>query len=244
MSELLLDRAGRRRSPATMPGFHAGRPPHNKGLRYPADPPKVEEIIAVMRAAGDRPHGRRLRALIVLLWRAGLRIHEALALTEGDLDQRRGSLLIRPVKLLGMSVALLPVTRDNVDAVCELAVHEHQRRFVAPAAKTVAEAKVHEPGAFLRAIAVDERPVGVLWVQTDEPAPYLVRFMVDASWQGRGIGRHAVALLLDDLRAAGHTELELSYVPAEDGAERFWLNCGFEPTGRMHGGEVVVRMDL
>jgi hypothetical protein len=34
MSEYLLDRAGRRRSPATMPGFHAGRPPRNKGLRY------------------------------------------------------------------------------------------------------------------------------------------------------------------------------------------------------------------
>ena len=59
MSELLLDRAGRRRSPATMPGFHAGHAPGNKGLRYPADPPKVEEIIAVMRAAGDRAHGRR-----------------------------------------------------------------------------------------------------------------------------------------------------------------------------------------
>ena len=53
MSEMLLDRAGRRRSPATMPGFHAGRPPLNKGVRYPADPPKVEEIIAVMRTAGD-----------------------------------------------------------------------------------------------------------------------------------------------------------------------------------------------
>jgi hypothetical protein len=58
MSELLLDRAGRRRSPATMPGFHAGHAPGNKGLRYPADPPKVEEIIAVMRAAGDGTHGR------------------------------------------------------------------------------------------------------------------------------------------------------------------------------------------
>jgi site-specific recombinase XerD len=95
MSELQLDRAGRRRSPATMPGFHAGRSPRNKGLRHPADPPKVEEIIAVMRAAGDGAHGHRLRGLIVILWRAGLRIQEALALTEADLDQRRGSLLVR-----------------------------------------------------------------------------------------------------------------------------------------------------
>jgi site-specific recombinase XerD len=95
MSELLLDRAGRRRSPATLPGFHASHAPGNKGLRYPADPPKVEEIIAVMRTAGDRAHGRRLRGLIVIMWRAGLRIQEALALAEGDLDQRRGALLVR-----------------------------------------------------------------------------------------------------------------------------------------------------
>ena len=95
MSELLLDAAGRRRSPATLPEFHAGRPPRNKGIRYPADPPTIEEIIAVMRRAGDSVHGRRLRGLIVVLWRAGLRIHEALALTEADLDARRGSLLVR-----------------------------------------------------------------------------------------------------------------------------------------------------
>ena len=90
MTEVLFDVAGRRRSPATLPGFGAGRPPRNKGLTYPADPPTVEEIVAVMRAAGDSPHGRRLRALIVVLWRAGLRVHEALARSESDLDQRRG----------------------------------------------------------------------------------------------------------------------------------------------------------
>jgi transposase InsO family protein len=49
----VLDAAGRRRSPATMPGYHAGRPPRNKGLHYPADPPTVEEIVAVMREASD-----------------------------------------------------------------------------------------------------------------------------------------------------------------------------------------------
>lgn len=94
----VLDSAGRRRSPATLPGFHAGRPPRNKGMRYPADPPTVEEIIAVMRHAGDSRHGWRLRALIVVLWRGGLRIQEALALAEPDLDPRRGSLLVRNAK--------------------------------------------------------------------------------------------------------------------------------------------------
>jgi integrase len=93
-----LDAAGRRRSPATMPGYHAGRPPRNKGMRYPADPPTVDEIVAVMRYASDDRHGRRLRATIVVLWRAGLRVQEALALTEHDLDQRRGSILVRSGK--------------------------------------------------------------------------------------------------------------------------------------------------
>jgi integrase len=91
----VLDAAGRRRSPATMPGYHAGRPPRNKGIRYPADPPTVDEIVAVMRHTADNRHGWRLRAIIVVLWRAGLRVQEAIALAEHDLDPRRGSILVR-----------------------------------------------------------------------------------------------------------------------------------------------------
>jgi site-specific recombinase XerD len=90
-----LDCAGRPRSPATLTSFHIGRPPRNKGLRYPPDPPTVEEIIAVMSVAGDGPDGLRLRALIAVLWRAGLRISEALALLETDLDKERGAILVR-----------------------------------------------------------------------------------------------------------------------------------------------------
>jgi integrase len=80
----VLDAVGRRRSPATLPGYHAGRPPRNKGMRYPDDPPTVEEIVAVMRHVPDDRHGRRVQAMIVVLWRAGLRIQEALALAERD----------------------------------------------------------------------------------------------------------------------------------------------------------------
>jgi integrase len=91
-----LDAAGRRRSPVTLPGYHAGRPPRNKGMRYPADPPTVEEIIAVMRQAADDRHGWRLRddRRPMARWAA----QEALALAEPDLDQRRGSILVRSGK--------------------------------------------------------------------------------------------------------------------------------------------------
>jgi len=78
-----------------MPGYHAGRPPAKKGRRYPADPPRVEESVAVMREAGATVYGDRLRGLIVVLWRAGLRIHEALALADTDLEERRGAMLVR-----------------------------------------------------------------------------------------------------------------------------------------------------
>lgn len=37
------------------------------GRTFPADPPRVDEIIAGRRAAGNGPYGLRLRALIVIL---------------------------------------------------------------------------------------------------------------------------------------------------------------------------------
>jgi hypothetical protein len=48
----LMDAAGRRRSPATIPGHLTGRAPRNKGMLYPPDPPRPEEIIVVMRRRG------------------------------------------------------------------------------------------------------------------------------------------------------------------------------------------------
>src|SRR3984885_8010126 len=94
-STIRVNAAGRRRSPATMPGYLAGRAPRDKGMQYPPDPPRAEEIVIVMREAGHDRHGLRIRTLIAVLWRGGLRISEALALNETDIDERRGSVLIR-----------------------------------------------------------------------------------------------------------------------------------------------------
>jgi integrase len=90
----LVDITGRVRSPAAIPGHCAGCAPPNKGMRCPADPPTVEAIILVMRAAGPGPDADRTRGLIAILWRAGFRISEALELTGSDLDPKTGSVLV------------------------------------------------------------------------------------------------------------------------------------------------------
>ena len=80
------------------PGSLGGVRATEKGLRYPADPPTVEKIILVMREAGPGPCADRTPGLIAILWCAGLRISEALALTESDLDPKTGSVLVRTGK--------------------------------------------------------------------------------------------------------------------------------------------------
>jgi integrase len=127
MHPVLLDAAGHRRQPVTLPGYHAGRPPRNKGRRYPADPPTVEEIIAVMRTAGGGPDGVRLRALIVVLWRAGLRIGEALALAETDLDARRGAVLVRHGKVAICCAQHMATKASRRFALMSIGVHGRLR---------------------------------------------------------------------------------------------------------------------
>jgi integrase len=134
---VLFDASGRRRSPVTMPGYHAGRPPGNKGMRNPADPPTVDEIVAVLRHSPDNRHGWRIRAMIVVLWRAGPRVQEALALAEHDIHQRRGSLPVRRGKggrrrEVGMDEwaweLLRPLAHGAGGAAARAAVLHHRRR--------------------------------------------------------------------------------------------------------------------
>ncbi len=62
---------------------------HNKGQTLPPEPLTQEEVLALMDACSRRaPTGRRDRALICVLWRAQLRISEALALKPSDFDER------------------------------------------------------------------------------------------------------------------------------------------------------------
>lgn len=92
----LVDRCGRRRSPATMPGFRRGKKPANFGKVYIAEPLTPEEVARLFTACSTTsPTGLRNRALLAVLYRAGLRISEALTLLPGDIDHDAHTVLVR-----------------------------------------------------------------------------------------------------------------------------------------------------
>ena len=79
----------------TRPGHHLGRTPANKGQTFPAEvltPDEVRRLLAQCSATSST--GTRYRALITMMYRAGLRCSEALALRPKDIDLRAGSVTV------------------------------------------------------------------------------------------------------------------------------------------------------
>ncbi len=67
----------------------------NRGERLPGEVLAPADIRALLRACNQGATGARNRALLVVLWRGGLRIAEALALRPVDLDAAAGLVRVR-----------------------------------------------------------------------------------------------------------------------------------------------------
>jgi diamine N-acetyltransferase len=153
---------------------------------------------------------------------------------------------------LADQITLREITADTVVAVIKLSVTEYQNRFVAPNAVSLAQA-LFAPEAWYRAIYLGDEPVGfvmlsdesLLQPMPDDPKVGVWRFMVDAKHQRKGIGRAAMGLVIEHVRRKGiFRKLWLSYVPGEGGPEPLYRSLGFEPTGEVDEGEVVMELLL
>ena len=146
------------------------------------------------------------------------------------------------------TVTLREITEETVVQICKLSdtLLESQDKIVAPNAVSIAQAHFSDK-AWFRAIYADETPVGfiMLFDDADKPDYFLWRLMVAGPHQGKGYGRRAVELLIDYVRTRPEAkELLASYVPIEGGPKEFYLKLGFEPTGEVDDGEIVVRLTL
>jgi diamine N-acetyltransferase len=150
------------------------------------------------------------------------------------------------------SVSLREITSETVRAVVKLSVAESQKGFVASNAISLAQA-LFAPEAWYRAVYCTEELVGFVMLEdeslvkppSEKPGIGVWRFMIDEKFQGRGIGRAALLLVIEHARSKGLFDtLELSYVPGPGCPEPFYRGLGFKPTGRMDDGEVILAFSL
>jgi site-specific recombinase XerD len=77
----------------------SGRVPANKGMELPPEPLTPDEVRAMLRAVSKRgTFGPRNAAIIIVLWRAGLRVAEAVDLEHRDIDLKNGVITVRKGK--------------------------------------------------------------------------------------------------------------------------------------------------
>jgi diamine N-acetyltransferase len=137
------------------------------------------------------------------------------------------------------AVHLEPITPENVRAVCDLQVAPEQQDFVTPNAVSLAEAYVHDV-AWCRAVYAGAELVGFVMLHDSLAGPgyMLWRLMVDARFQGRGVGRQVVQQVVEYVRhRPGATQLKVGAHRGEGAPGPFYESLGFVSTGEVIDGE-------
>ncbi len=142
-----------------------------------------------------------------------------------------------------MKITLREITTENFKECVNLAVAESQKNFVAPNVYSIAQSKIYPTVEPFAVYSGDEMVGFVMFgYDIDEKRFFLVRLMIDEKHQGRGFGKAATLEVIERLKQTEDcTEIYLSFVPENENAEKLYKSVGFERTGEISDGEIVMR---
>ena len=147
-------------------------------------------------------------------------------------------------------VSLRPITDANRHAIEALAVTPDQQRFVSGVRESILEAE-EEPDAraLYWAIYADETPVGFVMIADEVGSPdyiahYLWKLLIDEHYQRRGFGKATLGLIVEYFRSRGVGTMWTSTGHGDGSPVTSYERYGFERTGDLHGGEILLRLEI
>ncbi len=143
-------------------------------------------------------------------------------------------------------ITLQEITADTLRPILKLNVHKAQEAFVAPNAVSIAQAHFNKY-AWFRGIYADDEPVGFVMMEIipEEGTYYVWRYMIAGEHQRKGYGKAAMERVIDYIIKTHDAEkMILSHVEGNDEAGALYESMGFEYTGEIDDGEVIMELKL
>jgi diamine N-acetyltransferase len=138
----------------------------------------------------------------------------------------------------------------NAVAANGLTLKRGQEQFISPPSYALNEENLNPTTAWPRVIVDGDTVVGFIRANfdpenaTEEFQSCLWKIHVAADYQGKGVGKFAVASLADEARARGHARLTVTWEPGEESPGEFFHRVGFVDVGTTAYGEVISEIKL
>jgi diamine N-acetyltransferase len=145
---------------------------------------------------------------------------------------------------------LVELSAATIVAVNNMSLKPGQEQYLAPVSYGIAATVVNPQTSWQRVVVDGDEVVGFVSANFDPDEPQehfrsvLWRINVDADDQGRGVGRFAVAQLLQEARTRGMDHVDVIYEAGDGGPELFFKRVGFTPVGETEYGEVIAEIRL
>lgn len=149
----------------------------------------------------------------------------------------------------GTMIQFKEITEENFGCIVSMKVSKEQTQYVATNTYSLAQAWLYRDAndVFPMAVYEDETPVGFILFDVDLEEKSLViwRIMITEEHQKKGYGTQAIELAIQLARESKRFEyIILDYAPENRLAEHVYQKLGFQPTGEISNGEIVMRLDL
>jgi len=143
------------------------------------------------------------------------------------------------------ALRLEELSAKTIVAANGLTLRPGQEQFVTPVSYSAADAYVNPTTTWARVVLDGDDVVGFIRgnFDADNPRPEfrscIWRINVDATAQGRGVGKFAVHALADEARQRGFDTVTVIWETGEEGPGEFFRRIGFVEIGETEYGEKI-----
>ncbi|MCQ6333791.1 MULTISPECIES: GNAT family N-acetyltransferase [Bacillus cereus group] len=145
-------------------------------------------------------------------------------------------------------IYLKVIDKSNWEEAIRLSVKEEQQTFITSNLYSIAEVQFLD-NFYANGIYLDEKMIGftMFGIDPDDNNYWIYRLMIDENFQGKGIGKQAIYLIIDEIRRNNNANISIimiGYAPENHTAKFVYKKAGFIETELSSWGEQLAKYSL